>query len=1008
MPQAPRLPEILAPAGDAESLAAALSAGAEAVYFGLDEGLNARARATNFSVERLPQICAQVHRAGARAYVTLNTLVFEHELPTLEELLRACARSGVDAIIVQDPAVALIAKALAPTLEVHASTQMTISSPEGAAFAERLGVTRVVVPRELSVEEIRTFAKGTPLELEVFIHGALCMSWSGQCLTSEAWGGRSANRGQCAQSCRLPYQLVVDGQVRALDDVAYLLSPLDLAGARAVSELAAIGVASLKIEGRLKGPAYVTTAVEGYRRWREAIAQRREGTREAQAQLKADLGRMAVSYSRGFSDGFLAGSDHQDLVEGRFPKHRGALLGEVVEVRGGEVLVRRAQRVPSGGVGTGEGYRPEGAVRVALPVIGGASPEDARGVPMQVPEPVPGCGVGFDTGRPQDDEPGGPIFGLEPTANGWWLRFGRPGPDLARVKPGHRVWLSSDPRLTAEANAAVEEGTRGVPGRIPVVLEVRGRAGEPLEATFTVRPERSPEGSSPLDPSPLSPSPSAPLRTGCVEGPLGAPLATGPSTPLGTNGMDPFVMNRQQRSRGPAELRSPIGSAEVLDAARPERWQVPHLGQPPRTERPKAPRLALLSVSARTDIALAPSKGAGLDVALVSDKLGALGGTPFRLAEVVLVGLEPGLHLPVSALKSLRRGLIESLEEKVLEAAKHAVSEGSATERVRAEARALGESAPFDSAQGEREVRRSAPLDSAPVLVPLVRTAPQLEAVIALGLREVELDWMELVGLEKAVRRAREAGLFVTIATTRVQKPGEEGVDSRLARLSPDGVLVRHWGGLMQFSRAGAARPMVHGDFSLNVTNSVTALHLLALGCDTLTAAHDLDEAQLHAMLAHVPAHKVTVAVHHHIATFHTEHCVYAHTLSHGRDFRTCGRPCEKHQLALEDREGRRHPVVVDVGCRNTVFNAQAQSAARAVPGLIAKGVRRFRAELVWEDQATTASVLTAWRSLLEGSLSPAELLRRIEGHEQFGVTAGTMQTFDAPRRLGGPQHERR
>jgi putative protease len=147
-------------------------------------------------------------------------------------------------------------------------------------------------------------------------------------------------------------------------------------------------------------------------------------------------------------------------------------------------------------------------------------------------------------------------------------------------------------------------------------------------------------------------------------------------------------------------------------------------------------------------------------------------------------------------------------------------------------------------------------------------------------------------------------------------------------------------------------------------------------------------------MLAGLPAERVTVAVHHHIATFHTEHCVYAHTLSRGRDFRTCGRPCEKHQVALEDREGRRHPVVVDIGCRNTVFNAQAQSAARAVPGLLAAGVRRFRAEFVWEDQATCAAVLEAWKGLLGGRLTPGQLLERIEAHEQFGVTAGTMRTL--------------
>lgn len=873
-------PEILAPAGDDDSLAAALAAGADAVYFGLDGGLNARARATNFSLERLPELIDGIHRAGARAYVTLNTLIFENELAYAETVLRACAAAGVDAIIVQDPAIALLARAVAPTLEVHASTQMTVSSPEGAAFAQQLGATRVVVPRELSVDEIRTFAKGTTLQLEVFIHGALCMSWSGQCLTSEAWGGRSANRGQCAQSCRLPYQLVIDGEVRELGDVAYLLSPMDLAGARAVSELSDIGVASLKIEGRLKGPAYVLTAVEGYKRWRDAIAQKREQTADAQLTLQKDLGRMAVSYSRGFSDGFLGGSDHQSLVEGRFPKNRGALLGEVVEVKAGAVRVRKSDRKPTGGVGLPGPHAPLGATRVALPVIGGSSPEDSRGVPLELPEPIPGCGVGFDTGHPQEEEPGGPLFGVELTPGGWWFRFGRPGPDLSRVSVGDKVWLSSDPRLTSDASAAVDEGMRGGLGRIPVKLVVRGSPGAPLEVHATA---------------------------------------------LGHVGHD-------------------------------------------------------VSVVVKSEEPLATAKSAGLGVELLTDKLGSFGGTPFHLQEVELSGLGSGLHLPVSALKALRRVLVAELEPKVLAAARHAITAEPVAARLAKDAASL-------------PARRAWIAPTKPQLIPLVRNAAQLEAVIAAGLTEVELDWMELVGLEKAVTRARGAGLHVVIATTRVQKPGEDGIDARIERLKPDAVLVRHWGGLIHFSRASTPT-LVHGDFSLNVTNSVTARHLLALGCDTLTAAHDLDETQLHAMLATLPAERVTIAVHHHIATFHTEHCVYAHTISQGRDFRTCGRPCEKHQLSLQDREGRQHPVVVDIGCRNTVFNAQAQSAAKAVPRLLKAGVKRYRVEFVWEDQATCAAVLAAWQGVLEGNVSASELNQRVGVHEQFGVTAGTMRTL--------------
>ena len=163
---------------------------------------------------------------------------------------------------------------------------------------------------------------------------------------------------------------------------------------------------------------------------------------------------------------------------------------------------------------------------------------------------------------------------------------------------------------------------------------------------------------------------------------------------------------------------------------------------------------------------------------------------------------------------------------------------------------------------------------------------------------------MEMVGLGRR-STAQKGGLEVSVATVRVQKPGEEGFDRRIAKLNPDGVLVRHWGGVMHFADAAADGPAVHGDFSLNLTNSLSALHVLGLGLDTITAAHDLDAVQLRAMLAAVPAERVTLVLHHHIATFHTEHCVYAHTLSEGRDWRSCGRPCEAHRVALRDHRER-------------------------------------------------------------------------------------------------------
>ena len=280
-----------------------------------------------------------------------------------------------------------------------------------------------------------------------------------------------------------------------------------------------------------------------------------------------------------------------------------------------------------------------------------------------------------------------------------------------------------------------------------------------------------------------------------------------------------------------------------------------------------------------------------------------------------------------------------------------------------------------------------------PRLVALCRNDAQLDAAIAAGVQEVELDWMELVGLNASVSRAREAGLKVGLATVRIQKPGEEAYDKRIEKLQPDWVLVRHWAALMHFLER-TDRPILHGDFSLNVTNSVTAHHLLDLGLQTVTASHDLDQKQLFALLDALPASRVAVTVHHHIPTFHTEHCVYSALLSDGRDFRTCGRPCEHHEVSLRDRVDLEHPVIVDVGCRNTVFNAQAQSAAFLVPELTRRGVSRLRVEFVRETHQEALITLKGYLALMNGEIDHRELVESVGVHEQFGVTRGTMEVI--------------
>jgi U32 family peptidase len=833
-----RRPEILAPAGSEEAFAAALASGADAVFLGLSEGFNARARSTAFDLTGLPELVRRAHRANTRVYVTVNTLVFESELEALEALLRRVVASGADALIVQDPAAAFIARRLSPEIRLHASTQMTVSSPEGALFAATLGICRVVLPRELSTKEIAAFMRESPLEGEVFVHGALCMSWSGQCLTSEAFSERSANRGQCSQACRMPYEAIVDGEKLELGDLRYLLSPGDLAAHDALPELLDAGIHSLKIEGRYKGHSYVAAAVDSWRNFRDALVRR--VTEEDRATLKRDVERTRLTFSRGGSLGFLGGDDHQTLVAATTPKHRGLGLGVVLDVRARSVLVE---------------LDATSSVRALI---------------------RPGVGVKFELVGRSDDEhdpdnaPGGPVFGVRFPGEGVVeLGFGKPGPELERVRVGDMVRLTSDPELTREAERRI---AKPVTGRIPLELALEGRAGETLKVVATART-------------------------------------------LG---------------------RSVTASAE--------------------SQRP----LELANA------------GTGLDRAIVSDKLGALGGTPFRLERLDLGELAPSLYLPVSELKSLRRELVERLERELLDGPRALPAEASV-------------------AALRRELSSKSSEDPGPpAIVPLCRTMEQLEAVIASGWgagSEVELDWMEMVGLARAVERARGAGLSVTLATVRVQKPGEEAFDRRLAGLGPDGLLVRHWGALMHFSGRAERELAVHGDFSLNVTNSLTAQHLLGLGLRTVTASHDLNRVQLLELLQNVPRGRVALTVHHHVPTFHNSHCVYAHVLSDGRDFRSCGRPCEKHRLALRDYAGNEHPVVVDVSCRNTVFNAFAQSAAPMVPELLDLGVRRFRVELVWENAEETARTVSAYRKLLERKLSPAAVLEAARVHERYGIT---------------------
>jgi U32 family peptidase len=308
---------------------------------------------------------------------------------------------------------------------------MSITSPEGVEFARDLGIERAVLARELSLRELEKFQGSQILPLEVFVHGALCVAYSGQCLTSESLGQRSANRGECAQACRMPYELVVDGALRDLGDKRYLLSPQDLAAVNEIPALLERGVVSFKIEGRLKEPEYVAAVTQVYRRALDAALSQRPHQASA-----ADRYQLEMTFSRGLFSGWMHGVDHQQLVSARFGKKRGPFAGRIERVGRDHIE-----------------FSPELELR-------------------------PGDGVVFDTGGDTNAEQGGRIY--EVRGRRFYFEHGRI--DFSRLQPGDRVWKTDDPALKKRLQQSFT-GRIEPRHRTPIVLTVTGCAGEPMEVT---------------------------------------------------------------------------------------------------------------------------------------------------------------------------------------------------------------------------------------------------------------------------------------------------------------------------------------------------------------------------------------------------------------------------------------------------------------------------------------------------------------------------------------------
>lgn len=838
-PQARRtVPELLAPAGDWEALRAAVANGADAVYFGLTD-FNARARATNFAPDELPRVLEFLHARNVRGYVTLNTLIFSDELPVVAGLLERIAAAGADAVIVQDLGLVRLIKRMVPTLRVHASTQMTLTEPRGIAFVRDLGVERVVLARELSLAEIERVTAATDMPVEVFVHGALCVAYSGQCLTSEALGGRSANRGQCAQACRLPYELLVDGAPRDLGDRSYLLSPQDLAAYDHIAALTAAGVAAFKIEGRLKGGPYVAATCQTYRRAIDAAVQGQDFRLSRRDQLD-----LAQTFSRGFTPGFLDGVNHQRLVRGRFPKSRGVRLGRVVSV------TRSAVRVEP------------------------AEPFDDL--------IKPGDGVVFDLGRPEETEPGGRVWRVSRVPDPrrgrpplWELAFEPGSLDPATVPPGCDVWKTDDPALRRrlEQTYASDRPAR----RIPLAARLTGTVGAPLTLTFT-----DPAGStaSAVWPGPLQPA--------------------------------------VKRPTPPEEVR---------------------------------------------------------------EQLARLGETPFELTDLKLE-VPAGVLLPRSVLNDLRRRAATDLAARLRTPRCHPITEPDALDRLRCE---VGRASDPPAADDPR-------------LTVLVRSLEQLDAVLAWeppdGLPHpaaVYCDFEDPRRYTDAVARGRAAGRPLGLAPPRILKPGEDGFLALIARAAPDLVLVRNLASLVYFRDHLPAARLI-GDFSLNVTNELTADLLIRSGLERLVPGFDLNWEQFAALVRRADPARFEPVIHQHLPLFHMEHCVFAAFLSTGRDHRDCGRPCERHRVELRDRVGAEFPVHPDAGCRNTVFNSVPQSAAEYIGRMRQLGLTRFRVDLLREAPPDIGPLLDCYARVVAGRDDGRQVWRQLRAANRLGLTRGTLQ----------------
>lgn len=809
--------ELLLPVGNMNMCLAAIHNGADAIYVGMPH-FNARGRSADFNLSELKEMIEICHLYGVKVNLAFNVVIFEEEFQEVIELLGLVLPLAPDALIIQDIGLAKLVRSMAPHQIIHGSTQMTVTNHEAMSLLQDLDIKRFVLGREVSIPEMKSIKEKTDRELEVFVHGALCVAYSGQCFTSESIGGRSANRGQCAQSCRFEYDLIVDGKKKELGDKKYLVSPKDLCGISQIPELLDIGIDSFKVEGRLKTPEYVASAAKNYR---EAISKKLNHKIFSEKNIEDAKREMGLTYSRGFFSGWLNGVDHQKLVDGTYGAHRGVEIGVVV----------------SGNLKS---------IKIKTDYL-----KLKKGDGVLLTSSNNGHKIEF----------GGMLYDVRNNGTDIELFFSRDF-DLKKIKPGFKVYFNHD--AVVEKTLGQSFTDKNLKKRIPLSISVKGIIGNPLEIILF-------------------------------------------------DGVNKLSLQGQS----------------IIESSK---------------ERP----------TTKEDI---------------KSELGALSATCFVLADFEFSGDE-NIFIHQKELKILRRTFTEELMK---------IRIHREVPPIKSDLFILNSNKLNQTAFKRFNI--------------LLREFSQVKDFLGfvhslknvLGI--VYLDYEFGKDYAASVALLKENNIRVGIATTRILKPNEYYNFKVIERANPDVILCRNLGAVQYF--AGSAFEL-RGDFSLNVTNSLTANYFLSKNLKSVCASYDLNSAQLSDLLSHSESGSIEVTIHQYMPSFHMEHCVFAAFLSTGSSFKDCGKPCEKHRVELIDQFGNFHQIKADQECRNTMFNSTSQSAAKLIPAWKKLGLAEFRFEALYENALELKAKILAYAQLIETDLEDnydQGLMEKLGVLEKYGLS---------------------